>query len=555
MRVQQARVDALFVGYEDQENLGLRSIMSALEAAGFRSALAPYRPGDLLGVLRAAQAHAPDLVGFSIIFQYTLDEFAGLMAALRDAGVPAHFTVGGHFPSLRPRETLEALPHADSVVRFEGEVTTTELLRQLRRPDTWASIEGLAFRCGSQIVVNAPRALIADLDAMPRPIRGRPRAMTRGVRSAPLLASRGCLYDCAFCSIRQFYGGAPGPLRRVRAPAAVVDEMRDLFDRDDVRFFVFLDDDFAARSRQQRQWIDAFLRSLDEARLTGRIRWKMSCRVDDVDEHVIRRCRDHGLVSVYLGVESGSPANLSTLNKGVTVEQNLAAIETLRQAGVAFDMGFMLFEPYSTLETIQENIDFLRRVTADGACPANFCKMLPLAGTPIEARLRNEGRLKGTVTQPDYDFLDPRLDWYCLFVAQVFRFRNFDRLGLVERLRVCRYDQILAQTFEAAACATDYEKALFRITARANALALDTLEDGLHYVADRDVSAIATDWPLLRYVADREWEAEDSLQHELDSVLAAYSPELLQAFADEFSRRLRMSSVGDTVAGDGRFIP
>ena len=67
-------------------------------------------------------------------------------------------------------------------------------------------------------------------------------------RDPTMLASRGCLYDCSFCSIRQFYAGAPGPLRRVRSPEDVAAEMKDLYQGRDVRLFLFQDDDFAAKS-------------------------------------------------------------------------------------------------------------------------------------------------------------------------------------------------------------------------------------------------------------------------------------------------------------------
>jgi anaerobic magnesium-protoporphyrin IX monomethyl ester cyclase len=528
---------ALFVGYEDQENLGLRSIIATLRAAGFQAELQPYTPNDPSGVLAAIETYNPDLIGFSIIFQYTLDEFRTLTARLRDSGVRAHFTVGGHFPSLRPRDTLEALPHIDSVVRFEGELTALELLRKLHQPESWPGIQGLAFRQGKEITLTPIRPLIPDLDSLPPPMRDRPRLISRGIRVASLLASRGCLYNCAFCSIRQFYGSAPGPLRRVRSPKAVVEEMRVLFERDGVRFFIFQDDDFAARSQAQRRWVNSFLRALNEAKLTGHVRWKISCRVDDVDEELITRCRDHGLIAVYLGVESGSPAGLKTLNKRVTVEQNYAAIETLKKTGTAFEMGFMLFDPDSTLETVQENILFLRQTLSDGSCPVNFCKMLPYAGTPIEARLKKENRLKGTISQPDYDFLDPRLDWFALFAAQVFRFRNFDLLGLVERLRFAKFDQVLAQTFGDRT--EEYSAELQAITSRANALALDTLTGGLEFVSSRDEEEIPVDWSLLGYLADQEWREEIALQYELDRVLARHSPELMQAFAEQFSQRFQ----------------
>jgi anaerobic magnesium-protoporphyrin IX monomethyl ester cyclase len=530
-------IDALFVGYEEQENLGLRSIIATLEVHGFRSALVPYITGDPSRVLAAVRDYSPGLVGFSIIFQYTLNGFADLMAELRNAGIQAHFTAGGHFPSLKPRETLDAIPALDSVVCFEGELTTLELLKHLDQADRWAIIEGLAFRRDGEVVVNPARPLVADLNTLSPPIRSAPRTMSRGIRVASLLASRGCLYNCSFCSVRQFYGGPRGSLRRVRAPEAVASEMKTLYERDGVRFFIFQDDDFAARSRKQREWVESFLEALDGKELADRIAWKISCRVDDVERELFARCRDHGLIAVYLGVESGNTIGLRIMNKLVTVKQNLAAINTLKGLDIAFDIGFMLFDPDSTFETIKKNIAFLRQVAGDGPFPVNFCKMLPYAGTPIEARLCREGRLKGTISRPDYDFTDPRLDLYAFYVSKVFNFRNFDRLGLVERLRIAIFDSVLARTIEPVQWVEEYETALRDLTARANAVALDTLEDGLRFFAARNVDGAINDWSDLGPLAEREWRSEVMFQCELDRIIETYNPRMLKAYVKIFNSR------------------
>jgi radical SAM superfamily enzyme YgiQ (UPF0313 family) len=534
-------LDALFVGYEDQENLGLRWIAATLAANGWHVAVHRYTPGSASAVLSAIQAGRPRLVGFSILFQAMLEEFGSLAGALREAGVTAHFTCGGHYPSLRPRETLQALPHVDSAVRFEGELTTLELMEHIDAPECWPSIRGLAYRQGRDVATTPPRPLIADLDSLPPPIRGEPHTVSRGIRAASMLASRGCVNDCSFCSIRQFYGGAPGPLRRTRSVEAVVREMRGLFQRDGVTFFVFQDDDFAARSEQQRRWLAEFLAALDAAGLSDRIGWKISCRVDDVGEGLIAACQQRGLSAVSLGVESGSPAGLRTLNKRATVEQNLQAIAILKKLDMACEMGFMLFDPDSTVDTVQENIDFLREATGDGGCLASFCKMLPYAGTPIEARLAREGRLRGPAASPDYAFLDQRLDWYGLFAAQTFRFRNFDCLGLAGRLGVARFDHVLARKFQPGAAVDAYGRELAGLTARANHLMLDTLQRALDFVKARDGRGIARDLPALNDLTHQEVEAEVKLQRELDAILARYSPQLDKAFSQEFARRAAYS--------------
>jgi len=265
------RTDAILVGWERQENLGLRHILSYLEAEGYRVQLVPYAPGAEDSVVRAVCEADARLVGFSIIFQYNLRDYGELMKALRKAGVQSHFTAGGHYPSLRPENTLREIPELDTVVRFEGELTARELLERLDRPETWGEIQGLTFRRNGEVVVNPSRPLIEDLDRLPWPGRGEQLQSVRGIPTAPMLASRGCLFDCSFCSIRQFYGQAPGPLRRTRSPEDVAREMRYLFDARGVRLFLFQDDDFAAKTENQRDWVGRFLLALDRERLTGRI--------------------------------------------------------------------------------------------------------------------------------------------------------------------------------------------------------------------------------------------------------------------------------------------
>ena len=332
------KLDALFVGFESQENLGLRYIMAYLARQGFSSQLVPFDPNAPDAVVDFARHTDPKLIGFSIIFQYTIKEFREVLRMLRSASISCHLTAGGHFPTLRPHDTFAELPELDSIVRFEGEITTAELLSRLDQDRAWREIPGIAFRSGDETVINPPRPLVADLDELPWPARGAPSVM-RGVRAASMLASRGCCFDCAFCSIRQFYGGAPGSLRRTRSPEDVVAEMCHLNESEGIRLFIFHDDDFAAKTARQRQWMYVFLDKLHKTGLDRRIAWKISCRVDDVDASILKRAKAHGLSSVYVGVESGHREGLATLNKRTTVEQNLAALRTLKHVGLSYAWG------------------------------------------------------------------------------------------------------------------------------------------------------------------------------------------------------------------------
>ena len=222
------------------------------------------------------------MVGFSLIFQRMLTEFAALAKYLRLHGVTAHFTMGGHFPTIEYTKTLELIPELDTVVRHEGENTTLELYRQLDNPELWPKIKGIAFRKNSSVEVNPPRPLVEDLDSFPFPIRRAKAQRHRGLGICSILASRGCYYSCSFCSVRQFYGSAPGPRRRSRSPSNVAQEMEQLF-RNGIRIFKFVDDDLGMKTKLQQDWISEFAQELKRRDLARKILWRISNRVDELD--------------------------------------------------------------------------------------------------------------------------------------------------------------------------------------------------------------------------------------------------------------------------------
>ncbi|HWR01441.1 MAG TPA: radical SAM protein [Chlorobaculum sp.] len=505
-------IGILLIGYENQENLGLRSLIACLRQQGYQAELHSFFPGKDQEVLDAVRRLKPRLIGFSLIFQFTIDQFSSLMRFLRNNGITTHFTAGGHFPSLRPAETFELVPDLDSIVRFEGEETVVELYDKLDEPSEWPTIRSIAFRDGDKVVQTPLRPLIQDLDDLPVVFRDETSTTIGGIGMASMLASRGCHFNCSFCSIRQFYGISDGKLRRTRSPHHVVEEMHALFAERDVRFFSFQDDDFAFRSPNQKKWIGEFLKELRLKGLAGQIKWKISCRVDDIQPELVREMAEHGLFAVYLGVESGNEAGLKTLNKQTSVRKNLDAIDTVKQMSLALSIGFMLFDPSSTVETVSENIDFLFRVGQDGYFPINFGKMLPYAGTPVERDLQLQGRLKGPLTHPDYDFLNPDLDWYAFLVQKLFARRNFGAEG-VAALQNTDFEYRIAASFGLDNSRERFEALAKNIT-RSNKLVVETLRSLLDAVESIGAEQLLRDEERLLAIADKEWSGEAEIREE-----------------------------------------
>jgi radical SAM superfamily enzyme YgiQ (UPF0313 family) len=399
----------LLVGFLDQGNLGLGYLTATLEAFGWRVIVADVER-DPREIVRIAEAERPIVIGFSLIFQFYIRRYREVIRRLRAAGVDAHITMGGHFPSLGPDATFEQVPELDSVVQYEGELTLLDLADALSTGDDWRAIPGVVHRAAGPPACVEARHLLRDLDDLPWPTREFEPEAVLGRRVMPLLASRGCARTCSFCSIHTFYRTAPGKVVRTRDPAAVVEEMRWLHEERGITIFLFQDDDFPIFGRVWQRWARRLVAELHAARLPGKVIWKMNCRADAVDEELLSEMKAAGLYLVYMGLESGDGQGLQTLDKGISVEQNLAAVATLKRLGLVFEFGFMMLDPSSSFSSIRNNIAFLRTIAGDGSVAAVFCRMLPYDGTPIKDRLAAEGRLRGDVCDPDYDFLDPRLD-------------------------------------------------------------------------------------------------------------------------------------------------
>ncbi|MBE0478713.1 cobalamin B12-binding domain-containing protein, partial [Candidatus Aerophobetes bacterium] len=251
--------DVLLIGYEEWENLGLRSIAGFLTKYGIKVKILACDKTPKNDILATIHRDKPKIVGFSLIFQRMLYEFADLISYLRQNVVAAHFTMGGHFPSIEFESTLQSIPGLDSVVCGEGEETLLELFHHLDQPHAWAQIKGLAYASNGKIKVTPPRPLIENLDNLPYPLRSERVVTHRGLGICSILSSRGCYYNCSFCSIHQFYSGSPGQKRRSRSPGNVIREMEQLFDERGMRIFIFEDDDLAMGNRLCRQWIDNFV--------------------------------------------------------------------------------------------------------------------------------------------------------------------------------------------------------------------------------------------------------------------------------------------------------
>lgn len=418
----------LLVGPDQEENLSVRYLASSLRQSGHDVEMAAFNSTACANeVVRKAVGF--DMVGLSLAFQSRAREFLDLARRLKAKGVPL-VVAGGHYASCAADEILEQHPEIDVIAIHEGEETIVELADAGTDRGNWAKIRGTVFNKDGVVHRTAPRAIRTDLDALPFPDRRGKVQLFAGVPTTYMLGSRGCLANCDYCCITTLHRLAPGPRFRRRQPEQIAEEMGELYHERGIRQFIFHDDNFLVPSvRANHERLDA----LEKAWASRGIRdigLVLKCRPGDVEETVFARLKQMGLLRVFLGIESASSAGLASIGRQQTIEDSEQALRICRELEVSAQYTIMCFHPDATVETVRSDIDFMRRHIDH---PLNFCRTETYAGTPLERRMIDEGRARGSYLARTYTINDPVVELASSLAKKVFLARCWSTGGLMER--------------------------------------------------------------------------------------------------------------------------
>jgi len=298
----------------------------------------------------------PDLVGVSINFTCVYPISLEVILRIKKVyhGI---MVVGGLHPSSAPIKTIKN-EGIDVVVVGEGEHTMAEIASCIEREKNLKEVKGIIFKKGKKIISNGPRSPVEDLDSLPYPARHLVDWKKYNITFShfgkqypvlEMLATRGCLFNCSFCSINNIAKGW-----RKRDPTKIIDEIEYCFDRYGKKAVEFEDAIFTGNRIFPESICNEILkRGLD-------FKWLATGRVDVVSKDLINLMSEAGCVKMFFGLESGSQRILNeVVGKNITVEQSKKTLEWCINANIEPLFSFIIGHPTETKEDLKKTINLI----------------------------------------------------------------------------------------------------------------------------------------------------------------------------------------------------
>ena len=317
-------------------------------------------------VIDLVRDHEPDVVGLSIMtFQReTARRIAALVRALRPRTT---IVVGGYDPSLAPDVYEDPAWGADVIVRGEGDLTFRELLRALERGARLTTVNGLSFREDGRAVRTAARA-VSSLDDGDVRLPNRAARVLEGYtvlgRQVDVVeTSRGCTFDCSFCSIIEMRGRNFHTWTFDRVLADIADARAR-----GARVIFLVDDNITLNVVR----FEALCKAITAAGFNDieYIVQAMTSSIAASGETLAPLMREAGFRYVFLGIENILDEDLAFLRasaknavreKGRRVgNATLQAIEALHRNGMYVVGGLIVGNPGDTRESVEANLSFAR---------------------------------------------------------------------------------------------------------------------------------------------------------------------------------------------------
>ncbi len=374
---------------------------------------------------RSIDSFKPDVICFSAIAtQYGF--IAGLAKDVKRSYPDIYLVIGGVHATLNPEEAVSA--DFDALCIGEGERPMVEFIAQLEDRKVPSRIPNLWIKRGTDVEKNPPREFIQDLDSLPFPDRKMWQGWMsdKAPRMCSVLLSRGCPFDCSYCSNHALKRTAPGAYIRSRSPENVLEEIREIVAEFPTIKEIYFETETLVLNRNGCLALCAQLERLNAAlgrplSFGANIRIVPGLELESVFS-ALRRCNFR---FVNIGLESGSErVRREILRRHYSNDDVINAVASAKRHGLQVAMFNLIGAPGETFDDFRETVALNRLCKPDWHLTSIY---FPYPGTDLHRVCKERGMLRAP--------LDPRKERQ----KAVLDLPGFPRKRIQESLRFFNY--------------------------------------------------------------------------------------------------------------------
>lgn len=302
--------------------------------------------------------YKPDIFGVSCLSFYNDKDFKKLTGLVKESYPETTIIGGGIYPTLLPEKFMRN-KDIKYAIMGEGEYRLPKLLRYLEKEKNIENLDGLVYRSDDKLVINPIKSYIKDLDSLPFPnydclefydyannfSKRSPTIMPRNFPYAQVITSRGCPFDCIFCSSTAINGKGI----RFRSADKVLEEIDLLVEKYGVKEIVFMDDNFFIDKKRAKKVFNGLIkRNYD-------LEWKAADgQIIALDDEMLELMKESKCYQLNISVETASEEQLRMMNKPVkTYSMTKQVIDKTKSLGMSVLSPFIIGFPDETWEQIR----------------------------------------------------------------------------------------------------------------------------------------------------------------------------------------------------------
>lgn len=312
---------------------------------------------DFKDVEKELLKRKPDLVALTALTP-TIGRALETAQVVKETLPDSIVVMGGYHPTFNFIETLED-ENVDIVIRGEGEYIMLNLVQALENQSSLHDVKGIVFedKNSKEIVVNPEAPLIQDLDELPFPALNllpmkKYRLLDMDTHMTTMITTRGCPMQCSFCSSAAMHGKKI----RERSVENIVDEIEYLKTNYDIDTIAFMDDTFTLKKRKVMAICDEILKRNIE------IMWGCTSRVDTLDEKLLKKMKEAGCITIFIGVESADQQQLDNMCKNTTIAKIENAFKIAHKLKIRTIASVALGMPGDTKEIMNKTVKFVHEL-------------------------------------------------------------------------------------------------------------------------------------------------------------------------------------------------